>query len=584
MPKFHARTRAIITLILLPVYSAVALEGPIIRSVSVTGTKMPVELETQVGKAYDSQTIETDVRNLWKIGRFSDVKVESTDTSDGRSVLFHVVEEKQFRLHEIHIEPSIFGLKPSLQPGAAISPLLAHRIAVQARKELVGRGYTDASVDADLVPYSGDEVDVRLTIHATDRPVRVKEVRFVGQPGLSEKELRGALQSLRIRRILPKVPGVTQGFRMFPRYSESAVDSDLARLHSLYVSKGYFDAEVRRDNSHIDNKGASLDLFVDSGPRYNVQQWTVAGNGISTVTADPTDGVFNARDVCACLFDARRAAEREGILDFNARMRIQPIASEEGRAATVAVDVDRGPAYHVGRIYITGNHSFSDAFVRKNFVLNESDLLNERLLRKSIQRLNGTMMFDPLTMNDVAIRTNAKTGWADVSVRLKEKKRGSWNLSGPVGPASFAGPLQGSIMSRLPSWGRGILELSTYTASFSMVAFATPAFLGIATTQTLYPILALQRPFTPGEGWLSGFALSPQLNWQFMAAGYATTQIQRRLIPVLQGDAEPELTITADGLHATGPLFCGAPKPRMHIVRQVGAVALQFAGSLTSPF
>jgi outer membrane protein insertion porin family len=545
-----------------------------------------VKLETQVGKAYDSQTIDTDVRNLWKSGRFSDVKVESTDTPDGRSVLFRVAEEQQFRLHEIHMEPSTFGLKPSLLPGAAVSRLLAHRIGVQARKELVARGYADATVNSDLIPYSGNEVDVRLTVHATDRPVRVKEVRFVGQPGISEKELRGALHDLRIRRILPTVPGVTQGFRMFPRYSEGAVDSDLARLHSLYVSKGFFDAKVRLDISQIDNKGANLDLFVDSGPRYHVQEWSVAGNGISTVTANPSDGLFDARDVCACLFAARRAAEHEGILDFTARMQTQPIESEDGLAANVAIDVERGPAYRVGRINFTGNHSFSDAFVRKNFVLNESDLLDERLLRKSIQRLNGTMMFDALTMNDIAIRTDGKTGLADVAVRLKEKKRGSWLLSGPVGPASFAGPLQGSIMSRLPSWGRGFFELSTYTASFNMLAFVTPAFsiFGLATKQTAFPFLSLQRPFTPGEGWLSGFTISPQFNWQFTAAGYVTNQIQRRLIPVLQGDAEPELTIAVEGLHANGPLFCGAPKPRMRMVRQVGAAVLQFAGSLTSTF
>jgi hypothetical protein len=143
-------------------------------------------------------------------------------------------------------------------------------------------------------------------------------------------------------------------------------------------------------------------------------------------------------------------------------------------------------------------------------------------------------------------------------------------------------------MSRLPSWGRGFLELSTYTASFNMLALVTPAFsmsiLGLATNQTAFPYLALQRPFTPGEGWLSGFTISPQLNWQFMVVGYVTNQIERRLIPVLQGDAEPELTIAVEGPHANGPLFCGAPKPRMRMVRQVGAAVLQFAGSLTSGF
>ena len=102
-----------------------------------------------------------------------------------------------------------------------------------------------------------------------------------------------------------------------------------------------------------------------------------------------------------------------------------------------------------------------------------------------------------------------------------------------MGPLSIAGPLQASLSSRLPACGSGLLELLTYTASFSIVAFAHPVlpFLAIASKGPVMPVLAVQRPFTPGEGWMSGFAIAPQLGWQRTARGYATTQIQQRLLP-----------------------------------------------------
>src|SRR5439155_16954099 len=138
---------------------------------------------------------------------------------------------------------------------------------------------------------------------------------------------------------------------------------------------------------------------------------------------------------------------------------------------------------------------------------------------------------------NVSIQPNDKTGLADVRVRLTERKRGAWRLSGPVGPMTLAGPLQASITSRLLSWGSGLLELSTYTLSVSLFAFARPVvpILSLALNKRFLPVLALQRSFSPGEGWKSGFFVAPQLGWKATPASYAVTQIQQRLLPLLAG-------------------------------------------------
>ncbi len=146
-----------------------------------------------------------------------------------------------------------------------------------------------------------------------------------------------------------------------------------------------------------------------------------------------------------------------------------------------------------------------------------------------------------------------------------ERKRGSWNLSGPVGPASVAGPLEASIRTRLPAWGSGLLEASTYTVSLTMFAFVH-SFLPVLGLPNIpfIPIAALNRPYTPGEGWKSGFMIVPQLGWQYMVLGYGVSQLQHRLLPVLQGDRglEPELPVTVDTPNSRTTMFCEPPPPR----------------------
>jgi len=222
--------------------------------------------------------------------------------------------------------------------------------------------------------------------------------------------------------------------------------------------------------------------------------------------------------------------------------------------------------------------------LRRNLLLNESDILDERLLRKSVERLNRTGFFEPMDVGNVQIVTNGSSSVADLRIRVKERKRGQWNISGPVGPVKLAGPLQAAISKRLPAWGSGIFELSTYYASFSLIGFpaSIARLLPLATYHGFAPILSLQRPYIPGEGWRSGFTIAPQLGWQAMALGYAATQIGERLAPLLLGESRitPELPVMVERPSGDGELLCDPPKPRLSKVRFGAAVLVQFAASV----
>jgi Surface antigen variable number repeat len=263
---------------------------------------------------------------------------------------------------------------------------------------------------------------------------------------------------------------------------------------------------------------------------------------------------------------------------------VQPTqaSTKEAPEADLAANVERGKPFHIGRIEFTGNRHFSEAAVRSNFLLDEGDLLDEHLLRKSMARLNEANFFAPVSERNTIIHTDPTTGIADIDFRLMERKRGSWNLSGPVGPASLAGPVEASIRTRLPAWGSGLLEASTYTVSLSIFAF-THAFLPIGLPHIpLIPIAALNRPFTPGEGWKSGFMIIPQIGWQYMVLGYGVSQLEHRVVPVLQGDRglEPELPVSVDTPNSRSTMFCEPPAPRFSPARTALAMALRFIGSM----
>ena len=348
------------------------------------------------------------------------------------------------------------------------------------------------------MPYAGNETDLRLIVKAGD-PVRVKEIEFTGHPELNAKELRGALQGLRIRRVIPKLPGLWEGWRLFPAYSPEGVDAGAARLRSWYLSKGYFDVEVRTDDVELSHTDEKVGFVVQSGPRYYVHSWTVSRTGVDQPVAHAEGGALPEGELCSALFAERRDAESRGILDFSVQLNVQRTddGSEATPTATIRADVDHGRPYWVRRIDFAGNHHYKDAFVRRNFLLDEGDPLDPLVLRKSMVRLNRSAAFEPVTEANVSIRTVEESGEATIMLQLIERKHNSWRLSGPVGPASIGGPLEASISSRLPAWGSGLFEMSTYAASLSLIGFAHPIVpvLSVVSRRPVFPVLVLQRPF-----------------------------------------------------------------------------------------
>jgi len=554
-----------------------SLSAEIVQSVSVRGGDAQVNLATQVGQEYDTAVIDKDIRTLWATGRFSDIRVEKEEQTDGVGVIFQVTESKTHPLHEMRIEPSTFGVQMKIPEGTPMDRERAYAVARKTREELRSNGFQNAEVDFKLTPYLDKQVNLTLTVDPGQR-IRVRQLDFTGDVGLDPKDLHRALQTLKVRRLTPPIPGIWSGWRLFPAYSPDAVQSDLGRIQSLYLSKGYLDVGLRLDEIKVAHGDANVTIRVESGPRYRVDSATI--DGVAAKVSAPGD-------LCPLLFQQRREAEQKGIMDFSVSLDARTVQPQENAAPAIdlAAAIERGPEYHIGRIDFLGLEHYSDAVVRSNMLLSETDLLDEKLLRKSLARINQTGFFDPLTERDVHVLTNENSGIANVSITLRERKGGAWRLSGPVGPASIGGPLEASIKSRLPAWGSGLFEMATYSVNLSLYAFLPPIIpaLSFLPKGTILPVLSLQRPFIPGNSFTSGLFIAPQLGIKAMGAIYATTQIQQRLMPKLQGDRGlvPELGVNVITHKGEATMFCEPPPQKMMVLRTGATVALRFLGVLT---
>jgi hypothetical protein len=274
-------------------------------------------------------------------------------------------------------------------------------------------------------------------------------------------------------------------------------------------------------------------------------------------------GPSAVEELCACLLDLRRNAEAQGRLDFTAEVES---ASADGPVDLTA-RISEGSAHTVGQINFAGHSRIDDSTLRRAMTIYERDLLDVRKLRRSLARISDIGIFEPLAVADISIARRDDGITADLTIPLRARKRRWWSVSGPIVPG--LGMWQASLASRLPPWGRGVLEATTYFVSLNMVGFAKP-------------FLALHRPVIPGQELLSGFAISPALSPRAMLRHYGLTHVAHRIGPMLDGNGSDTLAVpvTSAGVDVE-PIICVPPKARLWWLRRGATVAGKIAlGSL----
>jgi hypothetical protein len=266
--------------------------------------------------------------------------------------------------------------------------------------------------------------------------------------------------------------------------------------------------------------------------------------------------------LCACLLDARRTAEQQGRLDFAAEVAF----TTSGGPIEVTARIRMGSPHGVGRITFAGNAAVNDSTLRRAMLIYEREVFDVGKLRRSLARINDTGLFAPLTLADVSIDRRNDGVTADVTIALREPRRRWWSFSGPVLPG--LGSFHASIASRLPPWGRGLFDASTFVVRLNLLGLVGPA-------ATAFPLL-FERPQLPGQELLSGFVIAPSLSPRAALTHYGRTHLARVVKELLDVEKADALAVpVTSGAHSDRDvLVCDPPKPRLWWLRRSGAMAM----------
>jgi outer membrane protein insertion porin family len=146
----------------------------------------------------------------------------------------------------------------------------------------------------------------------------------------------------------------------------------------------------------------------------------------------------------------------------------------------LTLTADEGKQFFVRRLDFSGNTTTRDKVIRREILIDEGDIFNQRLWEVSLLRLNQLGYFEPLKKEDAAdIKSNRQTNTVDITLKVKERGKNSIGLNGGV--SEVAGSFLGFNYSTNNFLGLGETlsldsQLGTRLRSVSF-GFTEPYFL-----------------------------------------------------------------------------------------------------------
>ncbi len=431
--KAHIFFAAIIGFVLLALVPfAFAQEGEDIQSVKVEGNKRIDEstilyyIKSKPGTLLSKKQIREDIEQIYSLGQFKDIRVETRETLKGLEIEFIVEEIPSIGDVEIvgndKVDSNDIREKIGLKRGATFNDHLILESNEEILKLYREKGYFFAQVNIDTTSGQGNLVSVSIRIKEGEK-VKIEKIRFSGNKAFPDKNLLGQME--------------TQEKTWYSFIDDSGVYQkdilklDLFRIEGFYHDNGYLRIKVLEPRIDINKRAREVHITipVEEGPQFRVKSLKV--NSDDAVSADEIQKsiqtkvgtVYNVSQLRQDILTIADLYSKKGYAYADAN----PVSklNDEDRTVDLSIEVDKGKKVYVGNIEILGNLKTRDNVIRREFRLKEGELFDSSKLKRSKQRLNNLNFFE-----DVKIDTHRgqDPDLIDILTTVTEKPSGSFSV------------------------------------------------------------------------------------------------------------------------------------------------------------
>ncbi|MBU1124949.1 MAG: outer membrane protein assembly factor BamA, partial [Candidatus Omnitrophica bacterium] len=395
---------------------------------SISTNTIISKMKTRIGAIYQENVISDDLKRLYLLGYFSDIKIDTESYKAGIKVVVTVeerpiIEKITFTgLRRISMKEEKLKEKLKSRQGQYLDyPNLAEDMRV-LEKMYEKIGYTNSEV-ANEVSINKEKNKATIEFKISEgRRIRIRDIYIKGNIAFSDTRI---LRLIKTRRAWLFNAGVLK---------DDVLTEDMERIKSFYRREGYTDVAVSHDirphliKSHL----LYISITIEEGKQYVVGTVTIKGN--KDISEEAIRGKLNA-----CV--PGKVFSQEAIrVDISS---IQGLYFDQGyitcqvqdttvlNPSTGKVDVTyaitENQIAYVDKIKIKGNIKTKDLVIRRELRIFPGDRFDGEKLRRSKERLANLGFFEEISYDTESTPISNRR---DLVVDVKESKTGAFSFGG----------------------------------------------------------------------------------------------------------------------------------------------------------
>jgi outer membrane protein insertion porin family len=421
-------------------------------------------LQTKVGDKFSMDVIRRDIKTLYALQFFDDIKVSEEEGKTGKVVVFWVKEKPLIRsitykgnksITNSEILEKLRERKVGLSQESPYDPTRVKRAEGVIKLMLAEKGRQDASIETttELIPPNA----IGLTFNIDEGPkIKIEKIDIQGNNVLSDRQVKRSMK------LIKEVSPIT-AFTSKDTYYDLKLADDITRIRMLYAEHGYVRANVLDPLVETKTKKTfrtlpfikppfpfgipipfwrkTVDRFyvtikIEENDQYRVGDVRVTGSKefnediIKAVLGLQQGAIFNETLLRKGFENLKKLYGSRGYINFTPVP--QQDFDEAKKLVNLIINVDEDRQFYVNRIAFSGNTTTRDKVIRREVMVEEGNVFNSALWDVSLQRLNQLGYFEEVKPEDAEVKPQPVEPKVDITLKVRERNRNSISFNGGV--------------------------------------------------------------------------------------------------------------------------------------------------------
>lgn len=387
-------------------------------------------IKTKPGDLYNLKNLSEDLKAIYAMGYFDDIRIETDVLPEGNKVTFKVKEKPTLRSVRISGNRWVFDNEEikeviTAKRGAILNINTIKSDISRIEDLYKEKNYHNVSVDYKIFERKDNQADLEYIIQEGEK-FKIKKIEFEGNKAFSDKKLR--------KQMVTAETSLLSWITEAGDLDEANLEQDVVRLKAFYHNSGYIQAQIGEPQVEFKKNDIIITIKVDEGPQFKVGQVTITGDLILSEEQlieklKITEEEFYNREVLRtdvlALTDLY-ADEGYAYADVAPRIKRNP----EDLTVDISFNIEKGKLVYYEEIVISGNTKTRDKVIRRQLRVYEQELTSASRLKRSITNLQRLDYFED-------VKVDSSKGSADdkmvLNIDVTEKSTGAFTFGGGYG-------------------------------------------------------------------------------------------------------------------------------------------------------